>query len=71
MQCLVSLTTIDGTVHAQLPVRSLHQLASLMPSSVYAYTVDVQAELGCTSLIDDAELYALLVGVIADASPKT
>jgi hypothetical protein len=40
-------------------------------SSVSAYTVDVQAEPGCTSVIDDEELYALLVGVIADVARST
>lgn len=66
MRYLVSLTTTFGKGYAELHVRSLQQLAILMPASVIAYEVRVQVEAGSGPLIEDEELYDLLVGIIDD-----
>lgn len=68
-KCLVTFTIAAGEGVAEVHVNSLHQLAVMMPASVISYAVLDHGD-SARGMIDDAQLYDLLLGVIRDTDAQ-
>ena len=66
LRCLLALSTAEGKCYAVVHIKSLHQLAMLMPASVVSYEVQEIEDVFSPAEIIDTELFSDLVEIVLD-----
>ena len=66
LNCLICMSTPNGTGYTEVRINSLHQLAMLMPGHVVTYEVCQQLVTNSGARVEDAELFDLLIWAVSE-----